>query len=77
MNVKWITTQIDDQSGKRGCDIDGNRYFSPANGETVYCTTPDGFKGHGWTPAQALASALEKATQKRAVITLPPHYRRC
>ncbi len=58
--VNWLTTQIDDQSGTRGYDMDGNRYFAPPSGETVYCTTPDGRKGCGWTAAQALESALSE-----------------
>lgn len=61
--IRWIT-QIDDQSEKRGYDMDANRYFSPCNGETVYCTTPDGRQGCGWTPAQALKSALSEERAK-------------
>lgn len=60
MQVNWITTEIDDQNGTRGSDMDGNKYFSPPSGETVYCTTPDGRKGCGWTAAQALESALSE-----------------
>ncbi len=62
MTVNWITTEIDDQSGTRGSDMDGNKYFSPIGGETVYCTTPDGRKGCGWTAAQALESALSETS---------------
>ncbi len=60
MTVNWVATQIDDQNGTHGSDIDGNRYFSPASGETVYCTMLDGRKGHGWTAAQSLESALSE-----------------
>ncbi len=72
MTVNWIRTEIDDQSGKRGSDMDGNRYFSPPSGETVYCTTPDGRKGCGWTPAQALESALPEPADSELKIYIGP-----
>ena len=47
-------------SAMRGTDAAGNVYYTPANGETVLVTAPDGRRGYGWTAGEALAQLEHK-----------------
>ena len=46
MKIEW--------KNRTGKDAQGNIYRSPEHGETVTVETPDGRKGCGWTPEEAL-----------------------
>ena len=60
LNIKWEQSK---STGYVGIDENGNRYSMPANRETVFCRTKDGFGGLGWTAEEALELAL--AERKR------------
>lgn len=53
--IDWKRTEPDAvYSSYTGTDAAGNVYYTPANGETVLVTAPDGRRGYGWTAGEAL-----------------------
>lgn len=58
MNIIWEQNSGNEYQNARGVDEWGNKFFMPAHRETCYVTTPDGYKGYGWTAEEALAIAV-------------------
>lgn len=62
-SVLWVKTRPEaDYSGLKGLDRYGNRWYQPANRETVTVETVDGLTGQGWTAEEAWAS-IERQRQ--------------
>lgn len=57
MKINWEQTKGNSFQSARGTDEHGNSYFMTANREICTCTTPDGFKGQGWTAEEAFHNA--------------------
>jgi hypothetical protein len=58
MNITWKKDIPGaDYSSMTGYDENGNKYYTPANMETVGVETPNGKKGFGWTAEEALKNA--------------------
>lgn len=60
MNITWTVDHPEAaHSSRTGRDEAGNTYWEDASRERVTCETPDGRRGSGWTPEEALRLTLQ------------------